>query len=122
MDKEELNRVGARDLLESIRGFGIWPMLDGDDKWRVEDFDLTSLLIQVSKFRNVHVFVKYSVSLDSRNVSRYLIEGGWRVQRKLILGELTWRYFGYPGPRVSAGPKGMVAALPPPLRAARQVH
>ncbi|EYC31957.1 hypothetical protein Y032_0003g1329 [Ancylostoma ceylanicum] len=84
MDKNELNRVGARRLLESIRGYGVWPMLDGDDKWRVEDFDLTSLLIHVSEVRGVDVFVSNYVSLDNRNVSRRLIEVCKRIRSKHV--------------------------------------
>ncbi|KIH66937.1 hypothetical protein ANCDUO_02736 [Ancylostoma duodenale] len=75
MDKDELNRIGARRLLESIKGYGVWPILDGDDKWRSEDFDLTSLLIHASEIRDVSVFITNRVSLDNRNVSRRLIEG-----------------------------------------------
>ncbi|RCN42007.1 peptidase family M13 [Ancylostoma caninum] len=90
MEKDELNRVGARRLLESIRGYGVWPMLDGDDKWRVEDFDLTSLLIHVSEVRGVDVFVSNYISLDSRNVSRRLIEFD---QGDLGLGDSTRDYY-----------------------------
>ncbi|KAL6734622.1 hypothetical protein Aduo_005144 [Ancylostoma duodenale] len=90
MDKDELNRVGARRMLETIRGYGVWPMLDGDDRWRVEDFDLTSLLIHVSEVRGVDVFVSNYVSLDSRNVSRRLIEFD---QGDLGLGDSTRDYY-----------------------------
>ncbi|EYB87301.1 hypothetical protein Y032_0265g649 [Ancylostoma ceylanicum] len=74
MDKVELNRVGAKALLDSIRGYGVWPILDGDDKWNKESYDLTALLIQVFEIRCVDVFIKISVSPDERNVSRRLIQ------------------------------------------------
>ncbi|EYB96968.1 hypothetical protein Y032_0145g2513 [Ancylostoma ceylanicum] len=101
MDKDELNRFGARVLLERIRSFGIWPILEGDDKWRVENFDLTSLLIHVSKIRRVHVFVKHTISLDSRNVSRCLIQfdrGSLKLAAdsyldKETFGETAYRQF-----------------------------
>ncbi|KHJ99553.1 hypothetical protein OESDEN_00456 [Oesophagostomum dentatum] len=74
MDKDELNRIGATRLIQSIRSFGVWPILEGDEKWRVNDFDLTSLLVHVSQVRGVDVFISYYVTLDSKNVSRRLIE------------------------------------------------
>ncbi|KIH61269.1 hypothetical protein ANCDUO_08465 [Ancylostoma duodenale] len=77
MDKDELNRIGARHLLKSIKGYGVWPMLDGDDKWRLEDFDLTSLLIHIYEVRGVNVFIVNVVYHDDRNVSRWLIKPVW---------------------------------------------
>ncbi|RCN36033.1 hypothetical protein ANCCAN_18092 [Ancylostoma caninum] len=71
MDKDE--RVSAKHLLDSIRGYGVWPMLDGDDKWREEDFDLTSLLAHVSEVRSLKIFVTIGVYIDLKNVSRYII-------------------------------------------------
>ncbi|EPB75523.1 peptidase family M13 [Ancylostoma ceylanicum] len=90
MNKDELNRIGAKGLLRSIRGNGIWPMLDGDEKWRREDYDLTSLLIQAYKVRGVDVFIANSVSLDKRNVSRRLIQFD---QGDLALGESTRDFY-----------------------------
>ncbi|KAJ1345896.1 hypothetical protein KIN20_000528 [Parelaphostrongylus tenuis] len=56
MDKDEFDRIGGRNLINSIRGFGIsWPMLEGD-KWHAEHFNLTALLIDVSESRKVRVF------------------------------------------------------------------
>ncbi|KAK6736238.1 hypothetical protein RB195_019108 [Necator americanus] len=90
MDKEELNAIGSRRLIESIRDYGVWPMVDGDHKWRVEDFDLTSLLIHVAEMRGVDVFVSNYVTLDNRNVSRRLIEFD---QGDLGLGDSTRDYY-----------------------------
>ncbi|CAJ0606430.1 unnamed protein product [Cylicocyclus nassatus] len=90
MDKNELNRIGAKRLIEDVRRFGVWPMLEGDEKWRVENFDLTSLLIHVSKTRNVHAFIKYYITLDTKNVSRRLIEFD---QGDLILGRSSRDYY-----------------------------
>ncbi|CAJ0606418.1 unnamed protein product [Cylicocyclus nassatus] len=72
MDTDELNRIGARRLIEYIRTFGVWPILDGDEKWKEEDFDLTSLLIHVNLFRNGDVFIMTTFLNDLKNVSRVL--------------------------------------------------
>lgn len=48
-------------------------MLDGD-KWRPEDFDLTSLMVHVNEVRGLDVFVANYISLDNKNVSRRVIE------------------------------------------------
>ncbi|PIO72527.1 peptidase family M13, partial [Teladorsagia circumcincta] len=90
MDKEELNRIGSKRMLQTIRSYGAWPMVDGDDKWRVEDFDLTSLMIHVSEVRGLDVFIANYVSLDNKNVSRRLIEFD---QADLGLGEYTRDYY-----------------------------
>ncbi|CAJ0589154.1 unnamed protein product [Cylicocyclus nassatus] len=73
MDKDELNRIGARRVIERIRGFGVWPILEGDENWREEDFDLTSLLIHLKQMRDFDVFVKFGIGPDYKNASRYLI-------------------------------------------------
>ncbi|KAK6060124.1 peptidase family M13, partial [Cooperia oncophora] len=90
MDKKELNRIGSKRLLQTIRNYGVWPMVDGDDKWRVEKFDLTSLMIHVSEVRGLDVFIANYVSLDNKNVSRRLIEFD---QADLGLGEYTRDYY-----------------------------
>ncbi|KAK6060126.1 hypothetical protein COOONC_02221 [Cooperia oncophora] len=87
VDIEELERIGSQRLLQS---YGVWPMVDGDDKWRVEDFDLTSLMIHVSKVRGLNVFVTNYVSLDNRNVSRRLVKFD---QADLGLGENSREYY-----------------------------
>lgn len=89
MDKDELNRIGARRLIETIRSYGVWPMLDGD-KWRPEDFDLTSLMVHVNEVRGLDVFVANYISLDNKNVSRRVIEFD---QAELGLGESTRDYY-----------------------------
>ncbi|KAK6734585.1 hypothetical protein RB195_018025 [Necator americanus] len=75
MDKDKLNAIGARRLIESIRNHSVWPMLDGDQKWSLEDFNLTSLLVHVAQVRGVHVFVRSYVTIDSRNVSQRIMKG-----------------------------------------------
>ncbi|CAJ0589888.1 unnamed protein product [Cylicocyclus nassatus] len=90
MDKEELNRIGASRLIEDIRNFGFWPLLEGEEEWRNENFDLTSLLMHVSKKRNVNAFLKYSITPDDKNVSRCLIKFD---QGNLILGESSRDYY-----------------------------
>ncbi|CAJ0605540.1 unnamed protein product [Cylicocyclus nassatus] len=45
MDIDELNRIGAKRMIEDIRSFGVWPILEGDEKWKEKEFDLTALLI-----------------------------------------------------------------------------
>ncbi|KAK6734584.1 hypothetical protein RB195_018025 [Necator americanus] len=74
MDKDKLNAIGARRLIESIRNHSVWPMLDGDQKWSLEDFNLTSLLVHVAQVRGVHVFVRSYVTIDSRNVSQRIMK------------------------------------------------
>ncbi|VDM67583.1 unnamed protein product, partial [Strongylus vulgaris] len=73
MDKDELNRIGARQMIEKIKSFGTWPMLEGDEKWRVNTFDLTSLLAFVSRNRGVNAFITYIIDVDDKNTSRRLI-------------------------------------------------
>ncbi|KAK6738801.1 hypothetical protein RB195_020730 [Necator americanus] len=88
MNKEELNAIGSRQLLKRIKNYGVWPILDGDHKWRVEDFDLTSLLAHVAE--RVDVFTKNYVDFDCWNVSRKLIKID---QGDLGLGYSTRDYY-----------------------------
>ncbi|VDO65114.1 unnamed protein product [Haemonchus placei] len=90
MDKKELNKIGSRRLLQTIGSYGVWPMIEGDDKFRVEDFDLTSLMIHLTKVRELHVFVANYPYFDSKNVSRRLIHFD---QANLGLGESTRDYY-----------------------------
>ncbi|EPB75333.1 hypothetical protein ANCCEY_05547 [Ancylostoma ceylanicum] len=100
-DKRRPWKETDTDKAFAQESFGIWPILEGDDKWRVENFDLTSLLIHVSKIRRVHVFVKHTISLDSRNVSRCLIQfdrGSLKLAAdsyldKETFGETAYRQF-----------------------------
>ncbi|KJH42220.1 peptidase family M13 [Dictyocaulus viviparus] len=73
MDKDELNRIGAKNLIATIRSYGVWPIIDGH-KWHAEQFDLTTILINIAQIRGVTVFISHYVSLDSKNGSRSLIE------------------------------------------------
>uniref|UniRef100_A0A0N4W214 Peptidase_M13_N domain-containing protein n=1 Tax=Haemonchus placei TaxID=6290 RepID=A0A0N4W214_HAEPC len=90
VDKEELTKIGSKRLLQSIRSYGVWPMIEGDDKFRVEDFNLTSLMIYITKARGFHVFVANGVARDDKNVSRRLIEFG---QADLGMGKSTRDYY-----------------------------
>ncbi|WKX96997.1 hypothetical protein Q1695_013003 [Nippostrongylus brasiliensis] len=90
MDKDELNRIGARRLIDNIRSYGVWPMLEGDSKWQSKDFDLTSLLIHVTEVRDLDVFVATYITLDNKNVTRRLIEFD---QAELGLGDSTRDYY-----------------------------
>ncbi|KAK5967892.1 hypothetical protein GCK32_017732, partial [Trichostrongylus colubriformis] len=90
MDKEQLTKIGSTRLLQTIRSYGVWPMVDGNDKFRVENFDLTSLLIHVSEVRGLDVFVANYVSLDNKNVSRRVVEFD---QADLGLGEGARDYY-----------------------------
>uniref|UniRef100_A0A0R3PFX8 Neprilysin n=1 Tax=Angiostrongylus costaricensis TaxID=334426 RepID=A0A0R3PFX8_ANGCS len=82
MEKHELNRIGARKLIETIRSYGEWPML-GRNRWRVDQFDLTTLLSSIAAVRGAHIFITNNVRPDYKNVSRSLIH-----VRELILFEL----------------------------------
>ncbi|VDM64870.1 unnamed protein product [Angiostrongylus costaricensis] len=73
MDQHELNRIGARKLIESIRNFGEWPMLEGNN-WRADQFDLTTLFFNIAAVRGVHIFIDNYLTIDNRNVSRRLVE------------------------------------------------
>ncbi|CAJ0605809.1 unnamed protein product, partial [Cylicocyclus nassatus] len=58
MDKNELNHIGAKRLIENIESFGVWPALEGDDSWKEANYNLTSLLIHVYRSRRVLAFIK----------------------------------------------------------------
>ncbi|KAK6032686.1 peptidase family M13, partial [Ostertagia ostertagi] len=90
MDKKELTSIGSTQLLQAIRNYGVWPMVDGDDKWRAREFDLTSLLIYVSETRDINVFIANYVALDDKNASRRLIKFD---QADLGLGANTRDYY-----------------------------
>ncbi|KAK6032689.1 hypothetical protein OSTOST_01125, partial [Ostertagia ostertagi] len=90
MDKKELNRIGSTHLLRTIRSYGVWPMVDGDDKWCAKDFDLTSLMVHVSEVRGLDVFISNYVRLDDKNVSRRLVKFD---QADLGLGRNTRDYY-----------------------------
>uniref|UniRef100_A0A7I4Y525 Neprilysin n=2 Tax=Haemonchus contortus TaxID=6289 RepID=A0A7I4Y525_HAECO len=90
MDKNELTKTGSKRLLQTIRKYGVWPMIDGDDKFQAEYFDLTSLMIHVTGFREVDVFVAQKVTLDNKNVLRRLFQFD---QAELGLGESTRDYY-----------------------------
>ncbi|CAJ0607825.1 unnamed protein product [Cylicocyclus nassatus] len=74
MDINGQNRIGARRMIRTLNKFGVWPILQGDKKWKREDFDLTSLLSFVSRRRRVDLFVNFKVTEDEKNVSRRLLE------------------------------------------------
>ncbi|VDM68418.1 unnamed protein product [Strongylus vulgaris] len=74
-------------MIEDIKSFGVWPILEGDEKWRVKNFDLTSLLIHASQIRSVDVFISYDIALDNKNVSRRII----KVCERLFFCLLTER-------------------------------
>ncbi|KAJ1355849.1 hypothetical protein KIN20_013410 [Parelaphostrongylus tenuis] len=63
-------------------------MLEGN-KWNVDQFDFTTLLIDIAS-RGVDIFLTGYVTLDSRNVSRRLIEFD---QGDLGLGDYTRDYY-----------------------------
>ncbi|PIO67338.1 hypothetical protein TELCIR_10916 [Teladorsagia circumcincta] len=65
-------------------------MVDGDDKWRASDFDLTSLMVHISEKRDIDVFIGIYVSLDDKNVSRRLVKFD---QADLGLGANTRDYY-----------------------------
>ncbi|KAK6738800.1 hypothetical protein RB195_020728 [Necator americanus] len=88
MNKEELNAIGSKQLLKRIKNYGVWPILDGDHKWREEDFDLTSLLAHAVE--RVDVFITIYVDFDCWNVSRKLIKID---QSDLGLGRSTRDYY-----------------------------
>ncbi|KAK6056414.1 hypothetical protein COOONC_06080 [Cooperia oncophora] len=77
---DESYRTQAHVLSDKVRkqmrgkSYGVWPMVDGDDKWRLEILNLTSLMIDVSKVRGVSVFIAYEVSKDWKNASRRIIQ------------------------------------------------
>ncbi|CAJ0605829.1 unnamed protein product [Cylicocyclus nassatus] len=70
MDKDELNRIGAKRLIENVKSFGVWPALEGDDKWKEENYNLTSLLIHVYRSRRVLAFVNFD--LDDTKIRRLI--------------------------------------------------
>ncbi|KAK6736899.1 hypothetical protein RB195_019534 [Necator americanus] len=90
MNKKELNAIGSKKLIASIKNYGVWPILDGEHQWRVKDFDLTSLLVHISEMRGVDVFIKNYVTLDCWNTSRWLIKID---QGDLGLGDSTRDYY-----------------------------
>ncbi|KAJ1350438.1 hypothetical protein KIN20_006228 [Parelaphostrongylus tenuis] len=73
MDIDTLNRIGARKLIETIRSFGEWPMLEGN-KWRADQFDLTTLFINNAAVRGVQIFINIDVAIDSNDVSRRILQ------------------------------------------------
>ncbi|VDM54709.1 unnamed protein product, partial [Angiostrongylus costaricensis] len=89
MDKDELNRIGARKLIETIKSYGEWPMLEGN-KWSPDQFDLTTLLVDIAAVRGADIFITNYIALDSRNVSRRFIEFN---QGELGLGGSTRDYY-----------------------------
>uniref|UniRef100_A0A158PCF4 Neprilysin-1 n=1 Tax=Angiostrongylus cantonensis TaxID=6313 RepID=A0A158PCF4_ANGCA len=89
MDKDELNRIGARKLIDTIKSYGEWPMLEYN-KWNPDQFDLTTLLVDIAMVRGVDIFITNHITLDSRNVSRRFIEFN---QGELGLGDSTRDYY-----------------------------
>uniref|UniRef100_A0A1I7XA43 Peptidase_M13 domain-containing protein n=1 Tax=Heterorhabditis bacteriophora TaxID=37862 RepID=A0A1I7XA43_HETBA len=89
MDKETLNRIGAKEMLETIKGFGHWPMIS-NDMWDRKNFDLTNLLINVGQSRGVDVFISNYITVDSKNVSRRILEFD---QGDVGLGDSTREYY-----------------------------
>ncbi|CAJ0599854.1 unnamed protein product [Cylicocyclus nassatus] len=74
MDTDKLNRRGAKRLIAKVKRRFAWPIVDGDKKWEVKDYDLTSLLVHVSRIRGVNVFVSWDIYHDDKNVSRRIIQ------------------------------------------------
>ncbi|VDO82969.1 unnamed protein product [Haemonchus placei] len=65
-------------------------MIEGHDKFRAEDFDLTSLMIHVKEVRGLDVFVSNYVTPERKNVSRRLLHFD---QADLGLGASTRDYY-----------------------------
>ncbi|CAJ0566155.1 unnamed protein product, partial [Mesorhabditis spiculigera] len=89
MDEETIEQRGPPDLIDAIRSLGYWPMVHGS-LWDREEFDLTTLLINVGQTRGIDVFVDIYASTDTKNVSRRLLsfdQGG------LGLGSGSRSYF-----------------------------
>ncbi|CAD5215709.1 unnamed protein product [Bursaphelenchus xylophilus] len=61
------------ELLEFIRKIGVWPMIDGDDKFNATEFDLTGYLARMASIRSMDVFFAAYGNIDLNNVSRTLI-------------------------------------------------
>ncbi|KAE9411761.1 hypothetical protein Angca_002996, partial [Angiostrongylus cantonensis] len=57
----------------AIQSYGEWPMLEYN-KWNPDQFDLTTLLVDIAMVRGVDIFITNHITLDSRNVSRRFIE------------------------------------------------
>ncbi|KAK6048826.1 hypothetical protein COOONC_13669, partial [Cooperia oncophora] len=72
--QEGTDQDRVQQLLQTIRNYGVWPMVDGDDRWRTENFDLTSLMAHVYSRRMVMVFVDHSVTIDDKNSSRFIMQ------------------------------------------------
>ncbi|CAJ0606403.1 unnamed protein product [Cylicocyclus nassatus] len=68
MDKDEMNRIGAKRLIEDVRSFGVWPALEGDNNWKKENYNLTSLLIHVYLRRETFKFVTFDESKDDTKI------------------------------------------------------
>ncbi|CAJ0606402.1 unnamed protein product [Cylicocyclus nassatus] len=89
MDKDELNRIGAKRLIENVKSFGVWPALEGDDNWKEENYNLTSLLIHVYLRRQVFAFVTFDKSKDDTKIRHIL-----QFDRDELLGGGYYYYLG----------------------------
>ncbi|CAJ0602381.1 unnamed protein product [Cylicocyclus nassatus] len=88
MDEDELNRVGAKRLIEDVKSFGVWPALQGDDNWKEENYNLTSLLIHVYLRRKTSVFVSFDKSRDNTKI-RHLLQFD---RDPVLLGGIYYKY------------------------------
>ncbi|XP_062987491.1 endothelin-converting enzyme-like 1 isoform X2 [Elgaria multicarinata webbii] len=88
LDMAEIDRQGARPMLEVIEDCGGWDMAATGRQWR---WDFNELLYKTQGIYSTAVFFSLTVNLDDKNSSRYVIridqDGLTLSERTLYLGQ-----------------------------------
>lgn len=72
MDVDALEKNKGIPLLNKLEEFGYWPMLHGN-KWNINDYNLTKLLSQVRRSRDVRPLFNFEYFVLNKTTFKYTI-------------------------------------------------
>lgn len=73
MDNETLNAAGTKPMLEYFKKYGGWPVIKGENDWNEDNWDWMNVKRQMfnNGFREEILILKFSIDVDSKNISKY---------------------------------------------------
>lgn len=84
MNTSELESIKASQLLAALHELGKWPLLDGNDSWDENSFNLTYLLASSRRSFGSEIFYQVYVYADAKNTTRntlYIDQGSLGLGR-----------------------------------------
>ena len=71
MDKEGIERLGARPLLDLIKQYGSWNVTDGN--WTEESWDFMDTFVRIQKYLSIAPLFNMYVSADLKDSTKNII-------------------------------------------------